>query len=96
VLARLGAPDAHSVLMVGDRSHDVIGARAHGIDTIGAGWGYGLAGEFELAQPVTVCATVADLAALLESGRDMRDTRDTRDTRTESARISGGRDAEAS
>jgi phosphoglycolate phosphatase len=29
------------VLMVGDRSHDVDGAAAHGIDTVVVGWGYG-------------------------------------------------------
>ncbi len=44
VLARLGSPDPAAVLMVGDRSHDVEGARAHGIAAIGAGWGYALAG----------------------------------------------------
>ena len=32
VLARLGRPDPVDVIMVGDRSHDVQGARAHGID----------------------------------------------------------------
>jgi phosphoglycolate phosphatase-like HAD superfamily hydrolase len=31
------------VLMVGDRSHDVDGAAAHGIDTVVVGWGYGKA-----------------------------------------------------
>ena len=65
VLDRLGAPDAQTVLMVGDRSHDVFGAREHGIDTIGAGWGYGLLGEFDIAQPALVCTTVADLATAL-------------------------------
>jgi len=29
------------ILMVGDRSHDVVGAAAHGIDTVLVGWGYG-------------------------------------------------------
>jgi phosphoglycolate phosphatase-like HAD superfamily hydrolase len=29
--------------MVGDRSHDVDGAAAHGIDTVVVGWGYGQA-----------------------------------------------------
>jgi len=29
------------LIMVGDREHDVHGARAHGIDTIGVLWGYG-------------------------------------------------------
>ncbi|MGB0878584.1 MAG: HAD hydrolase-like protein [Mycobacterium sp.] len=39
-LARL-APLPERVVMVGDRSHDVEGAAAHGIGTIVVGWGYG-------------------------------------------------------
>ena len=35
------APLPQRVLMVGDRSHDVEGAAAHGIDTVVVGWGYG-------------------------------------------------------
>ncbi|AFM18001.1 putative phosphatase [Mycolicibacterium chubuense NBB4] len=35
------APLPDRVLMVGDRSHDVEGAAAHGIDTIVVDWGYG-------------------------------------------------------
>jgi phosphoglycolate phosphatase len=65
VLARLGAPDPATVLMVGDRSHDVLGAREHGILTAGAGWGYALSGEFEQAQPAIVCASPGDLATSL-------------------------------
>jgi phosphoglycolate phosphatase-like HAD superfamily hydrolase len=34
-------PLPERVLMVGDRSHDVDGAAAHGIDTVVVGWGYG-------------------------------------------------------
>jgi phosphoglycolate phosphatase len=34
-------PLPERVLMVGDRSHDVDGASAHGIDTVVVGWGYG-------------------------------------------------------
>ena len=40
-LRRLGEPDPSRVLMVGDRSHDVLGAAAHGLDCAGALWGYG-------------------------------------------------------
>jgi len=69
VLARLGDPAPSGVLMVGDRSHDVLGARAHGIGCIGAGWGYGLAGELEAVHPLAICRSVAELALLLE-GRD--------------------------
>ena len=36
VLHRLGRPDPARTLMVGDRSHDVLGAAAHGIDCAGA------------------------------------------------------------
>lgn len=39
-LDQLG-PLPERVLMVGDRSHDVHGAAAHGIDTVVVGWGYG-------------------------------------------------------
>ncbi|VBA40130.1 5'-nucleotidase [Mycobacterium attenuatum] len=39
-LAQLG-PLPERVLMIGDRSHDVEGAAAHGIDTVVVGWGYG-------------------------------------------------------
>src|SRR5207249_2174507 len=49
VLRRLGEPDPSSVVMVGDREHDVAGARAHGISCIGAAWGYALPGELERA-----------------------------------------------
>jgi phosphoglycolate phosphatase len=45
VLTRLGSPDPTSVLMVGDRIHDVDGSAQHGIACIGAGWGYGSPAE---------------------------------------------------
>ncbi|HLY33886.1 MAG TPA: HAD hydrolase-like protein [Jatrophihabitantaceae bacterium] len=60
VLHRLGDPDPRDVLMVGDRVHDVDGAREHGIDCVGAGWGYGLPGELDAA--ALICATPRDLA----------------------------------
>lgn len=43
-LARLGRAPARAV-MVGDRSHDVVGARTVGIPCIGALWGYGSSRE---------------------------------------------------
>lgn len=48
-LAQLGElPE--SVLMVGDRDHDVAGAAAHGVDTVLVGWGYGGA-DFDDGRP---------------------------------------------
>lgn len=41
VLARLGNPDKASVLMVGDREHDIEGAKANGLCSAGVLWGYG-------------------------------------------------------
>lgn len=40
-------------VMIGDRSHDVEGAAAHGIRTIGVRWGYALPGELEAAMGTT-------------------------------------------
>jgi len=56
------------VLMVGDRSHDVDGAAAHGIDAVVVGWGYGQADFADQSAPatcVTHAATVADLRRAL-------------------------------
>jgi phosphoglycolate phosphatase len=51
----------HRILMVGDRHHDVHGAKEHGIDTIGVLWGYGDAEELTEAGAV---ALVQDPQAL--------------------------------
>ena len=66
VLERLGRPDPGDVVMVGDRSHDVAGARAHRIAAVGAAWGYGLPGELEAAGPSFIAASPDDVAAALD------------------------------
>jgi phosphoglycolate phosphatase len=63
VLGRLGDPDPAGLLMVGDRSHDVVGARAHGIAAAGVTWGYAQPGELEAARPALICRTPEELAA---------------------------------
>lgn len=65
VLSRLSAPDPACVVMIGDRSHDVEGARSHGIATVAVEWGYAMPGELAKARPIAICATAADLAAAL-------------------------------
>lgn len=65
VLRRLGTPDPDTVLMVGDRSHDVLGAAAHGVDCAGALWGYGSATELTAAGALRLCASPAEVLALL-------------------------------
>jgi phosphoglycolate phosphatase len=65
VLRRLGTPDPDTVLMVGDRSHDVLGAAAHGVDCAGALWGYGSAAELTAAGAVRLCASPPEVLRLL-------------------------------
>jgi phosphoglycolate phosphatase len=55
------ALDASSTIMVGDRSHDMIGARANGVRAIGVLWGYGDRAELEAAGADVVAAQPADL-----------------------------------
>ncbi len=54
-----------AVLMIGDREHDVIGAREHGIDVLVVGFGYGTAEEREVHKPDYYCETVEELAEFL-------------------------------
>ena len=70
VAAALAAhPDGRDPVLVGDRSHDVLGAAAHGLPCIGAGWGPAEDGELEDAGAATVAAGPADvLTALAEIG----------------------------
>jgi phosphoglycolate phosphatase len=65
VLRRLEVTPSDDVVMVGDRAHDVIGARSHGLRCIGAGWGYAMPGELEKAGADPVCADPADLLPAL-------------------------------
>lgn len=65
VLARLGRPDPRDVVMVGDRAHDVIGARAHGVRCIGVRWGYAPDGELESEGADPICTTPQELHAAL-------------------------------
>ncbi len=65
VLRRLGDPAPSEVVMVGDRSHDVAGARAHGIDTVAVTWGYAMPGELAAAEPRHICDSTAELACVL-------------------------------
>jgi phosphoglycolate phosphatase len=62
-LGRIGR--SSTTVMVGDRLHDVVGARIHDIDCLGAGWGYAAPGELEEAGAAAVYADVGELAAAL-------------------------------
>lgn len=60
-----GANDPGRTIMIGDREHDVFGARHHGIETISVRYGYARPGELEAAGPNAIVETMEDLAAVL-------------------------------
>ncbi len=63
-LVRLGA-SPNTAVMIGDRSHDVVGARAVGVHSLGVLWGYGSADELADAGADALVATPRDLVVLL-------------------------------
>ncbi len=54
-----------NTLMIGDREHDAIGARAHGLTPIGVLWGYGSREELEAAGVERLLERPAQLAEIL-------------------------------
>ena len=56
---------ADNAVMVGDTHYDVIGAKAHGIDTIGVSWGYGTVESMENAGAVAIAHTPEQLLQLI-------------------------------
>jgi phosphoglycolate phosphatase len=66
VAAALAAhPDGLDPVLVGDRSHDVLGAAVHGLPCIGAGWGPAEDGELESAGAAAVVATPGEVVGAL-------------------------------
>jgi len=64
VAAALAAhPDGRRPVLVGDRAHDVLGAAAHGLPCVGAGWGPAPVGELADAGAAVVAEHPADVPA---------------------------------
>jgi phosphoglycolate phosphatase len=57
--------DGTSIVMIGDREHDILGAKEHGLPGIGVLYGYGDRAELEGAGAVEIVSDVADLARAL-------------------------------
>ena len=51
----------NNAIMVGDTAYDVIGAKAHGIPTVGVSWGYGLVSDMENAGAIGIANTMDEL-----------------------------------
>jgi phosphoglycolate phosphatase len=54
-------------VMIGDREHDVIGAKANGVHAIGVLWGYGSREELVASAVDEICETPTDLQHLLRN-----------------------------
>ncbi len=61
-MEKLGPNDC---LMVGDRKHDVLGAKKHGIPTVGVLWGHGPREELEEAGALHIVQTPEELLSYL-------------------------------
>jgi phosphoglycolate phosphatase len=57
--------DGTSIVMIGDREHDILGAKAHGIPGIGVLYGYGDREELEAAGAEEIAGDVSDLEQAL-------------------------------
>ena len=64
-LRQLGNPDKDDAIMVGDRRHDVIGAKKCGIKCIGVRFGFAEQGELEKAGADYIAGSVSELSDML-------------------------------
>lgn len=65
LLARLGGIDRSSVLMIGDRDQDIMGAKKNGLESVGVLWGYGSREELQGAGADYVVGKPEDILALI-------------------------------
>lgn len=58
--------DSPATVMIGDRSHDIVGAAANGMPAIGVLWGYGDRSELEAAGAAALAENPEQLPALVK------------------------------
>lgn len=59
--------DLSKAVMVGDREHDIIGAKKNGIDSIGVLFGYGSYGELKSAGATYIAENIEDICRIIEN-----------------------------
>ena len=59
-----------SAVMIGDRKHDIIGARENEIDSIGNTWGYGSRNELEAAGATWIIDSTDELCRIIIGEKD--------------------------
>ena len=66
LLEQMGIADRSSMLMVGDRDQDIVGAKANGLRSVGVLWGYGTQEELTGAGADHLAASPADILRILD------------------------------
>jgi len=69
IFSELDIKDLKKVVMVGDRKHDIIGAKKNNIDSIAVAYGYGSQKELEEAKPTYYASTVKEIIQIIENER---------------------------
>jgi phosphoglycolate phosphatase len=64
-LSELKVQDNQGIVMIGDREHDIHGAKEHQLESIGVLWGYGDEVELSTAGAGHIVASVSELHGLL-------------------------------
>ncbi len=65
VMKENGLTRTEDIVMIGDRKHDVLGAKAVGLDSVGVLYGYGGRDEFQAAGATYIVDTLKELEELL-------------------------------
>ena len=68
-LAQLPDATPANTVMVGDRHHDIDGARVHGLRAIGVRWGFGSVDELTVAGAWRVVGTAEEIDGIVLAGR---------------------------
>ena len=64
-ISQMKNPDLSRMIMIGDREHDILGAKQIGIDSIGVLYGYGDRAEHEKAGATYIAEKVKDILPML-------------------------------
>ena len=65
-LKETGISDLSECIMVGDREHDILGAKKNGLDSIGVLYGYGSLSELKEAGADYIAETAGDIIRILD------------------------------
>jgi phosphoglycolate phosphatase len=71
VLEQTGVEPSRT-LMIGDRSHDVLGAKANGMDAVGVTYGYGSREELIAAGALYLCASPREILDVIPDALEAR------------------------